>query len=114
MQPFVGVIESTVIEHFLDEAHVLPRPIEQDPREREIGDAEQVLPPNTLWEPTLYSPSASCLRQGAEGGSRLDVECKLAKLIQEPLVAAGIGGEVLVELVDSRARVRCEISGQPA
>ena len=40
VQPFVRGVEAAVVQHLVHEGDVLPRPIEEDPRHREVRDSE--------------------------------------------------------------------------
>ena len=62
-EPLVSDPEAAVVEVIVDEADILPGAVEQDPCEREVRNAQEVLPPDTR----RPNASAASHRRGWSG-----------------------------------------------
>lgn len=107
-------LEPAVVQVRVDELDVLPGTVEEDPRQREIGHAEQVLSPDTRRESFGAPPLAKRLRQSVRIRPGRNVECKQLELLDELSLAGFVECDVVVEILDLRARVVGELERKAA
>lgn len=109
VEALVRPVEAAVIERLVDELDVLPRAVEQDPRQRQVRDAEQVGTPHPAGEPVACAPRRKRLGQRLQIDAGLEIDRKLAQLLEQPLLAPRGHRDPRVEpSCRGRRRIVCE------